>query len=259
MSKSFEKMVFDIQEGEDQIKNQLRELTKIDEQKDEFAAMVSHELKTPLVPIQLYTEMFLDGLLGTMNEKQKKALTSIHSNLLTLSALVDDVLDITKLELGRFTLDKKQINANDLLTKNFDLLKAFVNEKNVELKLDIKTSEKIFCDPKRVNQVISNLIKNAVDFVPEKNGEIQLMVEKNKESFLFTVIDNGPGIPKESQKLLFQKFYKIDTSPTRKHGGTGLGLTICEGLIRSHGGKIWLDSNYAQGTCFKFTIPVVKS
>jgi len=259
MSKSFEKMVFDIQEGEDQIKNQLRELTKIDEQKDEFAAMVSHELKTPLVPIQLYTEMFLDGLLGTMNEKQKKALTSIHSNLLTLSALVDDVLDITKLELGRFTLDKKQINVNDLLTKNFDLLKAFVNEKNVELKLDIKTSEKIFCDPKRVNQVISNLIKNAVDFVPEKNGMIKLMVEKNKESFLFTVIDNGPGIPKESQKLLFQKFYKMDTSPTRKHGGTGLGLTICEGLIRSHGGKIWLDSDYTQGTCFKFTIPVVKS
>jgi len=117
MSKSFEKMVSDIQKGEVQIKNQLKELKKIDEQKDEFAAMISHELKTPFVPIQLYTEMLLDGLLGTMNEKQKKALTSIHNNLMTLSALIDDVLDITKLELGRFTLDKKQIDVNDLLTK----------------------------------------------------------------------------------------------------------------------------------------------
>ena len=259
MSKSFEKMVVDIQSGETQIKNQLQELTQVDKQKDEFAAMVSHELKTPLVPIQLYTEMLLEGVLGSLDDKQIKALHSIHTSILSLIELVDDVLDITKLELGRLTLYKKQVDVKDLLNKNIESLSMFAKEKNVTLELDLKTSGKIFCDSKRINQVVSNLIKNSIDFVPEKSGLIKLTLEKNAESFVFTLTDNGPGIPEEKQKYLFQKFYKIDTSPTRKHGGSGLGLTICNGLVKSHGGEIWIDKEYTQGSCFKFTIPVVKS
>ena len=259
LTTSFNIMVNDIKKGQIQIKNQLKELTKIDEQKDEFAAMVSHELKTPLVPIQLYTEMLLQGVLGSLDDKQLKALNSIHNNIESLSDLVDDVLDVTKLELGRLALHKKQIDLKDLLPKNIESLSMFAKEKSVGLKLDLKTSEKMFCDPKRINQVISNLIKNSIDFVPESKGLIKLTVEKNAKSFLFTIEDNGPGIPKESQDHLFQKFYKIDTSPTRKHGGTGLGLTICHGIVKSHGGRIWLDKEYTQGTCFKFTIPEVKS
>jgi len=259
MSKSFEKMVDDIKKGQTQIQSQLKELTKVDVQKDEFAAMVSHELKTPLVPIQLYTEMLLKGILGSLDDKQTKALNSIHTNIESLSELVDDVLDVTKLELGRLTLHKKQVDLKDLLNKNMESLSLFAKEKEVVLQLDLKTSGKIFCDPNRINQVLSNLIKNSIDFVPKNNGLIKLIVEKNAESFVFTVTDNGPGIPVENQKHLFQKFYKIDTSPTRKHGGTGLGLTICNGIISSHGGKIWLDKEYTKGTSFKFTIPVVKS
>jgi len=259
MSKSFEKMVDDIKKGELLIQNQLQELTQIDKQKDEFAAMVSHELKTPLVPIQLYTEMLLDGVLGSLDDKQIKALHSIHTSVESLIDLVDDVLDITKLELGRLKLNKKQIDFENLLNKNIESLSMFAKEKKVTLELDLKTSEKIFCDPKRINQVISNLIKNSIDFVPEHTGLIKLTVEKNAKSFVFTLTDNGPGIPAEKQKYLFQKFYKIDTSPTRKHGGSGLGLTICNGLVKSHGGKIWIDKEYTQGICFKFTIPVVKS
>jgi len=138
-------------------------------------------------------------------------------------------------------------------------LMVLAQEKKVVLELDLKTSGKIFCDPKRINQVLSNLIKNSIDFVPENIGLIKLTVEKNSESFVFTVIDNGAGIPVENQEHLFKKFYQVDTSPTRKHGGSGLGLTICHGLVKSHGGKIWLDEEYTQGTCLKFTIPVVKS
>jgi len=164
MSKSFEKMVSDIQKGEIQIKNQLKELTKIDEQKDEFAAMISHELKTPLVPIQLYTEMLLKGILGSLDDNQTKALQSIHNNIESLIELVDDVLEITKLELGRLTLDKKQVDIQDLLTKNIESLNIFAEEKKVALELDLKTSGKIFCDPKRINQILSNLIKNSIDF-----------------------------------------------------------------------------------------------
>jgi len=259
MSKSFEKMVIDIKKGQTQIQDQLKELKKIDEQKDEFAAMVSHELKTPIVPIQLYTEMLLDGHLGSLDDKQVKALNAIHSNIETLNELVDDVLDVTKLEVGRLTLNKNQVSVEELVSKNIESLKIFAKEKNIVLETDLKTSGKIFCDSKRINQVISNLIKNSIDFVPENNGLIKLTVEKNAKSFVFTITDNGSGIPVKNQEFLFQKFYKIDTSPTRKHGGTGLGLTICKGLIESHGGKIWIDKEYTQGSCFKFTIPEVQS
>ncbi len=221
--------------------------------------MVSHELKTPLVPIQLYTEMLLKGVFGSLNDKQIKPLHAIHTNIESLNELVDDVLDVTKLELGRLTLDKKHVDVKDLINKNIESLSIFTKGKKVALELDLKTSGKIFCDPKRINQIISNLIKNSIDFVPENMGVIKLTVEKNSKSFVFTVIDNGPGIPVENQKHLFQKFYKIDTSVTRKHGGTGLGLTICQGLVESHGGKIWLDEEYTRGSCFKFTIPLVKS
>jgi len=242
-----------------QIQNQLKELKKIDEQKDEFAAMVSHELKTPLVPIQLYTEMLLKGVFGSLSDKQIKPLHAIHTNIESLNELVDDVLDVTKLELSRLTLHKKQVDVKELLNKNMESLSIFAKEKKVALELDLKTSGKIFCDPKRINQIVSNLIKNSIDFVPENIGLIKLTVEKNSKSFVFTVIDNGPGIPVENQEHLFKKFYQVDTSHTRKHGGTGLGLTICQGLVESHGGKIWLDEEYTRGSCFKFTIPVVKS
>ncbi len=259
MSKSFKSMVISIKKGQKQIQNQIKELTKIDEQKDEFAAMVSHELKTPIVPIQLYTEMLLKGILGSLDDKQTKALHSIHTNIESLNALVDDVLDVTKLELGRLALDKKQVDIKNLLTESTESLKIFTAETKIVIELDLNTSGKIFCDPKRIKQILANLIKNSVDFVPKDSGLIKVTVEKNPKSFVFTITDNGPGIPVENQEYLFQKFYKIDTSPTRKHGGTGLGLTICQGLVESHGGKIWLDKEYTQGTCFKFTIPVVKS
>jgi len=224
-------------------------------EKDEFAAMISHEIKTPLVPIQLHTEMLLKGILGSLDDKQIKSLHSIHTNTISLMGLVDDMLDITKLELGKLTLDKKQVDIQDLLIKNIESLNIFAEEKKVTLELDLKTSGKILCDPKRVNQIISNLVKNSIDFIPENTGLIKLAVEKNTESFVFTVIDNGPGIPVENQEHLFHKFYQVDTSLTRKHGGTGLGLAICQGLVESHGGKIWLDKEYTQGACFKFTIP----
>ena len=258
LTEYFNKMVVDIKKGQIQIKNQLNELKKVDSQKDEFAAMVSHELKTPHVPIQLYTEMLLKGVLGEIDYKQTKALRSMHSNIESLKGLVDDVLDVTKLEVGRLTLHKKQVDLKTFLNENIDSLKPFTYEKKTKLQLELRASGKIFCDPKRITQIISNLIKNSIDFIPKDTGIVKLIVEKNEKSILFTITDNGPGIPKENQEFLFQKFYKIDTSPTRKHGGTGLGLTICEGLVEAHGGKIWLDEKYTQGTCFKFTIPEVK-
>ncbi len=114
------------------------------------------------------------------------------------------------------------------------------------------------CYPRRIEQVLSNLIKNSVDFVPDKGGRIIIRVEKGRNAnseFIFTVEDNGIGITAEERHKLFDKFYQIDTSVTRKHGGTGLGLAICRGIVEAHGGKIWIDDKYTNGAAFKFTIP----
>ena len=260
MSNSFQKMVRDIKNAQIRIQDQIKELKKVDEQKDEFAAMVSHELKTPIVPIRLYTEMLLkEKIMGKLDDKQTKALQSIYKNVETLELLVDDVLDVTKIELGRLKLFKKEVDIQDIITQNIEILRPFTVEKKITLLSELKTSGKIFCDPKRLAQVLSNLVKNSIDFTPENIGKIKIVVEKNTDSYIFSVEDNGSGVPEEGRKNLFQKFYQIDSSPTRKHGGTGLGLTICEGIIKAHGGRIWLDNGYTSGARFKFTIPMVKS
>jgi len=260
MSNSFQKMVDHIKIAQNKIESQLKELQKVDEQKDEFAAMVSHELKTPLVPIKLYIQMLLkEEILGKINDKQRKALISSLKNLQSLENLVDDVLDATKLELGRLSLNKQKVDVQDLLNKNIESLSSFAEDKKITLESDLRTSGTVFCDSERISQVLSNLVKNSIDFSPAKIGRIKLTVEKNTDSHVFMVEDNGSGIPKENREKLFQKFYKIDTSPTRKHGGSGLGLAICKGIVESHGGKIWLDEEYNKGTRFIFTIPMVKS
>jgi signal transduction histidine kinase len=128
---------------------------------------------------------------------------------------------------------------------------------------------KIRCDAQRINQVLGNLIKNSIDFVPADNGKIDVRVEyyndpqdtnqkttKKINKILFTVEDNGPGIPSDKIDSMFRKFYQIDTSLTRKHGGTGLGLVICKGIVESHGGNIWIERNFKGGASFKFTLPI---
>ena len=119
----------------------------------------------------------------------------------------------------------------------------------------------VICDSKRIEQVISNLVKNSVDFVPEKDGKITIRAEVDEtyQNVIFTVEDNGIGIPLEKMDNLFKTFYQVDTTLARKHGGTGLGLVICKGIIESHGGRIWIDRNYTYGTSIKFTLLIARS
>jgi signal transduction histidine kinase len=256
-----------------------RSLVDAEKSKDEFISMVSHELKTPIVPIKLYTEMLLrSNFMGILNEKQHRAVDIIHKSINRLEVLVNDVLDVYKLELGKLRLSKIDVNVVDLVREIISNLIPLTYDKNVTLEMDIKmVSGVLNCDPTRIEQVLANLIKNSIDFVSDYNGKIIVRVEepstpspqvisKQQQSidgypssyFLFTIEDNGPGIPKEKIDSLFQKFYQIDTSVTRKHGGTGLGLVICKGIVEAHGGKIWIDRDYANGACIRFTLPYEK-
>lgn len=236
-------------------------LKESEKAKEEFISMVSHELKTPIVPIKVYSEMLLKtNSLGILNAKQRKAMQTVARSIEKLDVLVGDVLDVYKLDIGKLTLSKYDADVTDLINRTISDLTPITVEKQIELKSDIRTAkdDTVFCDPKRIEQVISNLVKNSVDFVPDKGGRIIIRVEKVQNAnseFIFTVEDNGIGITAEERHRLFDKFYQVDTSVTRKHGGTGLGLAICRGIVEAHGGKIWIDDNYTNGASFKFTIP----
>lgn len=262
--------------------------------KGEFISMVSHELRTPLMPIKAYAGMLLNPkYTGDINDKQKKAIESILRNVTSLETLIGDVLDVYRMEMNRLRLNKVRTSiqklVNNAVIEFKDIIKTEDKEKNIRLESDIKISPDLIllCDPQRINQVIGNLIKNSIDFVPSKNGRITLRVEEERKAndsplqsstitqdtnhgtrgrektvlkgdkeILFTVEDNGPGFPADKIEHIFKKFYQIDTSLTRKHGGTGLGLAICKGIVESHGGRIWIDRDYRDGAAIKFTIPI---
>lgn len=228
--------------------------------KEEFISMVSHELKTPIVPMKVYSEMLLKtDSLGVLNAKQKKAMQTIMRSIEKLEALVGDVLDVYKLDMGKLSLSKYDVDIEELIKRTISDQAPIVIEKQIELKSDIRTpkGDTIYCDPKRIEQVLSNLVKNSVDFVPEKDGRIIIRVEldSNQRDVIFSVEDNGIGITAEERHNLFNKFYQVDTRIVRKHGGSGLGLAICRGIVETHDGRIWIDDTYANGAAFRFKIP----
>ena len=242
-----------------------QELVTTELAKEEFISMVSHELKTPLTPLKMYVEMFLKtNRLGGLNEKQLKAMKLIHRNISKLELLINDIFDVYKLDIGRLRLTMKPVEVARLVDENVAELEPLTEDKGIEFKAEIiPPSDKVsvLCDQKRIEQVIANLVKNSVDFVPEKGGKITIRAETEEtaHNVMFTVEDNGIGIPADKMDNLFKTFYQVDTSLSRKHGGTGLGLVICKGIIESHGGKIWIDRNYTHGTSIKFTVPVAST
>src|SRR5215467_8075739 len=276
LSESFNSMVYSIKEHiENQnvltskLENAYEELRAADKAKDEFVSMISHELKTPLVPMKLYCQMFTKQSLGSnLNEKQKKAIRIIERNLERLEMLVTDILDCYKLDIGKITLFREDANIDTIIKNTITDLKSIIQDQQISLKLDIKSIGTIFCDPKRIEQVLSNLLKNSFDFVPKYSGKITIRLEdyidnennitSQKKFVMFSIDDNGPGITQDGMNDLFKKFYQVDTSFRRKHGGTGLGLSICRGLVEAHGGKMWYDKNYDAGASFKFIIPRTK-
>ena len=242
-----------------------QELVTTELAKEEFISMVSHELKTPLTPLKMYVEMFLkSNRLGGLNEKQLKAMKMIHSSVSKLELLINDIFDVYKLDIGRLKLSKKPIEVTSLVLENISELEPITKDKQIQLNAKIippADSVNVLCDSKRIEQVISNLVKNSVDFVPEKGGKITIRAEADEttQNVIFTVEDNGIGIPIEKMDNLFKTFYQVDTTLARKHGGTGLGLVICKGIIEDHGGKIWIDRNFIGGTSIKFTLPIADS
>lgn len=242
---------------EEKLETALEEIKNNELMKDEFASMVSHELKTPLTPIRGYCEMLRMKLAGPINKKQDEVLEKVEHNIDRLERLIGDVLDSQKLDMKKMIFSPTLFSTNEFMERIHEDLKSMASEKEVNLINNSKSNFELISDELRIRQVMDNLIRNALDFVPQKKGIIEIGVTEENDSLIFYVKDNGIGISKENMDKLFTKFYQVDTSSRRKHGGTGLGLVICEGIVKGIGGKIWITSEVGKGTTVFFSIPKV--
>ena len=236
------------------IKEKEEDAKKTDIAKDEFLAMITHELKTPLVPIQGYSDILLSEHLGKLTDKQKERISIIKSSSETLLSIISDLLDAQKLELGQLRMKKEKLNIKNTIDKAIETLQTEASQNNVEIEsnaFDLKIEH----DPERINQVITNLMKNSMNAIEVENGKIDIIMNETSTQVEISIKDNGIGIPSEKQTDLFKKFYQVDATLTREKGGSGLGLAICKGIIDNHLGEIKVESSPNQGATFSFTIP----
>ena len=246
-----------IQAHELQMKVQLTQLKKLHKLKDDFLTMITHELKTPLVPIMSYVDILLSETFGNLNEEQRKRLAIIRDSTSSLFKLISDLLDIQKIELGKLTLNKDVHAIDKIISSVIDKIKLHLDRNNIELAIDLEKKVIVLCDDLRIEQVLSNLILNSLDFCPKQNGKIVINLYSENNNAHVIVRDNGVGILKENIGKIFVKFYQVDPSMTREHGGTGMGLAVCKGLVEEHGGKIWAESKgQGQGTDIHILLPL---
>ncbi len=244
---------------EEKLSEALKNVQESELQKEEFSSMMTHELNTPLVPIKGYCEMIKDtDTFGPLNNDQLDFINKIDSNATLLERLISDLLDVQKLDMKKMSFLITEFNLggfmDELKENNMHLMK----NKKINFTLKYPKNLNLNTDKQRLRQILDNLIRNSVDFVPIKDGMISVEVKIKEKNIIFSVQDNGPGIPKDKQSHIFKKFYQIDTSATRKHGGTGLGLVICKGIVEGLEGKIWLESEPGKGTTFFIYIPAPK-
>jgi len=234
-----------------------KNIKQADKQKDEFSSMVTHELRTPLMPILGWCDILKRGdVLGPISPDQYHAIDKISSNAVKLTSLISDLLDVRKLDFKMMKFSYEDINIYDFMNDIYLDIKSLIGSRKIHLVNSTKQNIVVKSDKGRLGQVLNNLIYNAIDFVHEDTGRIEINAQLDNSEILFYVKDNGIGISPETQKNLFKKFYQTDTSPARKHGGSGLGLSICKGIVEGLGGRIWLESKVGHGTTFYFSVPI---
>jgi signal transduction histidine kinase len=238
-----------------EIEEKGRELEIANKHKSEFLANMSHELRTPLNAILGFTELILDNIYGKVPEKIQDVLERLEKNGRHLLNLINDVLDLSKIEAGQLTLSLNEYSMGELIQTVFTSVESLAAEKKLDLKVEV--SKDLITgkgDEQRIAQVILNLVGNAIKFTDK--GEVKVEATVSNETFLVSVYDTGPGLKEADQWKIFEEFHQADGSSTRKKGGTGLGLSISKKIIEMHGGRIWAESTLGKGSTFRFTLPV---
>ncbi len=239
----------------EEIQDKSRQLEVASQHKSQFLANMSHELRTPLNAILGYTELIADGIYGKPSEKMLGVLKRLESNGKHLLGLINDVLDLSKIEAGQLVLELSDYSLQDIAQTVRSTLEPLAADKKLAFKVEV--APKLppgRGDGRRLTQVLINLVGNAIKFTD--TGEVVITGGATDGSFNLSVRDTGPGISAADQAKLFQEFQQADNTITRSKGGTGLGLAISKRIIEMHGGKIWVESQVGHGSTFAFTVPV---
>src|SRR5579885_2161164 len=234
-------------------KIQLEELQKMNSSKEGFYMMISKECQIPLEPIKKNVQILNES--SKLTKKQKEAISEIQDNTLRLEQLINDIVDVQKLYNNKMEFERQQFNVTDLINDVVNSFSPMIIKKKIEFVNDLTTNSSLNSDKKRLEQVFYNLVQNAIDFVPQDEGKIEIGASDDGTSVLFYVKDNGIGISENRKDSIFKKFYQVDVSLKRKYGGSGFGLVICKGIVENLGGKIWFESQEGNGTTFYFSIP----
>jgi PAS domain S-box-containing protein len=229
------------------------ERREVERMKDEFVSIVSHELRTPLTSIRGSLGLLAAGKLGEVPEKGRRMLEIAVQNTDRLVRLINDILDIERIESGRVTMELRTVDAAELVHQAVEVMNPMAEKAGVRL-FAWADRQPMDADPDRILQVLTNLISNAVKFSPP-GAEVSVTVERRGAELLFIVRDQGRGIPADRLEAVFERFQQVDSSDAREKGGTGLGLAICRSIVQQHGGRIWAESTPGAGSTFTFTLP----
>ena len=238
-----------------ELEEKTQQLEVADKHKSEFLANMSHELRTPLNAILGYTELMVDGIYGEVPEEIEDILNRLEKNGRHLLNLINDILDISKIEAGQFQLSIDEYSMAELVETVSISAEPLASEKDLEL--NIKVAEDLPIgrgDQQRLSQVLLNLLGNAIKFTEQ--GKLTVTVDLVNDNFLVAVSDTGKGLSGSDQAVIFKEFYQVDGSSTREKGGTGLGLSIAKKIVEMHKGHIWVESQPGEGSIFRFEIPV---
>jgi signal transduction histidine kinase len=216
---------------------------------------MSHELRTPLNAIIGFSEVLTERMFGELNDKQDEYLKDIHASGLHLLSLINDILDLSKIEAGRMELELSDFHLPTALDSALTLVRERADRRSIALHLSVdERLGQIRADERKVRQVVLNLLSNAIKFTPE-GGRIEVGVAPKDGMVEVSVSDTGVGIAPEDQEAVFEEFRQVGTAD-KKVEGTGLGLTLCRKFVELHGGRIWVTSQVGRGATFTFTVPV---
>ena len=232
-----------------------KQLEIASQHKSQFLANMSHELRTPLNAILGYTELILDNIYGDTPDKMRGVLERIASNGKHLLGLINDVLDLSKIEAGQFTLSLTDYSIKNVVQSVFSVVESLATAKKLALKTEVPPGlPSAHGDERRLTQVLLNLVGNAIKFTDK--GEVAIRASVTDESYTLSVRDTGPGIAEADRGKIFEEFQQADSSATKKKGGTGLGLSISKRIVEMHGGRIWVESTVGYGSTFSFAVPL---
>jgi signal transduction histidine kinase len=236
------------------LEKEMEKLRDLDRLKSDFVSHVSHELRTPLTALKGALDNMLDGLTGNLNDKQVRYLQRMKTNTQHLVRLIEDLLDLSRIEAGQIALHSRPLSLTRLITEACDVLKPLASAKRIEIDHAAPAELELTADRDRLMQVLMNLAGNALKFTPD-GGRVTVSAEAAPPDVVIRISDTGAGIPPEERERIFDRFYQVPAADSEASEGTGLGLAIAKSLVELHGGRIGVESEVGEGTTFALTLP----